>query len=179
MCEQLVIYSLQCGPSSQPSVQSETPLHSLLMWMHSSVPPHWYSLGGHRDTVLCGQTSGSSSEPSGQSFSRSQRQPFEMHVTPSLHTNCFGLQVLGASMALAGAITSKLCMNPKKSNPVASMLAAMRNIVAYLGRILLINRFLLLSKAGGCRADRRRRVTVCPGGDAPCWKSAVWVRSEC
>lgn len=82
-------------------------------------------------------------------------------------------------MALAGAITSKLCMNPKKSNPVASMLAAMRNIVVYLGRILLINRFLLLSKAGGCRADRRRRVTVCPGGDAPCWKSAVWVRSEC
>lgn len=45
---------LQCGPSSQPSVQSGTPLHSLLMWMHSSVPPHWYSLGGHRDTVLCG-----------------------------------------------------------------------------------------------------------------------------
>lgn len=42
------------------------------------------------------QTSGSSSEPSGQSFSRSQRQPLEMHVTPSLHTNCFGLQVLGA-----------------------------------------------------------------------------------
>lgn len=42
------------------------------------------------------QTSGSSSEPSGQSFSRSQRQPLEMHVTPSLHTNCFGLQVFGA-----------------------------------------------------------------------------------
>lgn len=48
-------------------------------------------------------------------------------------------------MALAGAITSKLWMNPKKSNPTASTLAVMRNIVAYLEGILLINRFLVLS----------------------------------
>lgn len=40
--------------------------------------------------------SAASSEPSGQSFSPSQRQPLEMHVTPSLHTNCLGLQVFGA-----------------------------------------------------------------------------------
>lgn len=44
----------QCGPSSQPSVQSDTPLHSLLMWMQTSVPPHRYSLGGQRATVLGG-----------------------------------------------------------------------------------------------------------------------------
>lgn len=50
----VTVLPLQCGPSSQLSAQSGTPLHSLLMWMHSSVPPHWYSLGGHRDTVLCG-----------------------------------------------------------------------------------------------------------------------------
>lgn len=50
----MTVIPLQCGPSSQPSVQSGTPLHSLLMWMQSSVPPHWYSLGGHRDMVLCG-----------------------------------------------------------------------------------------------------------------------------
>lgn len=48
------VIPLQCGPSSQPSVQSGSPLHSLLMWMQSSVPPHWYSLGGQCDTVLCG-----------------------------------------------------------------------------------------------------------------------------
>lgn len=47
------------------------------------------------------QTSGSSSEPSGQSFSRSQRQPLEIHVTPSLHTNCFGLQLLEAERGKA------------------------------------------------------------------------------
>ncbi len=52
MCAKVI--PLQCGPSSQPSVQSGAPLHSLLMWMQSSVPPHWYSLGGHRDMVLCG-----------------------------------------------------------------------------------------------------------------------------
>lgn len=51
-----------------------------------------WTVSTHQDL----QTSGSSSEPSGQSFSRSQRQPLEMHVTPSLHTNCFGLQVFGA-----------------------------------------------------------------------------------
>lgn len=158
MSEQLDINSLQCGPSSHPSVQSGTPLHSLLMWMQSSVPPHWYSFGGQCDTALCGQTSGSSSEPSGQSFSRSQRQPLEMHVTPSLHTNCFGLQVFGASIALDGAITSKLCNIPKTSNPVANMLAAVRNIVVYLERILVINRLLVLSKLEV--ADRRRRVIV-------------------
>lgn len=42
------------------------------------------------------QISAASSEPSGQSFSPSQRQPLEMHVTWSLHTNCLGLQVFGA-----------------------------------------------------------------------------------
>lgn len=52
MCATVI--PLQCGPSSQPSVQSGTPLHSLLMWIQSSVPPHWYSLGGHRDMVLWG-----------------------------------------------------------------------------------------------------------------------------
>ncbi|CAL8401570.1 unnamed protein product [Arctogadus glacialis] len=43
------------------------------------------------------QTSGSSSEPSGQSFSPSQRQPLEMQVTWSRHTNCLELQVFGAA----------------------------------------------------------------------------------
>lgn len=41
------------------------------------------------------QISGDSSEPSGQSFSPSQRQPLEMQVTWSLHTNCLELHVLG------------------------------------------------------------------------------------
>ena len=40
--------------------------------------------------------SGDSSDPSGQSFSPSQRQPLEMQVTWSLQTNCLGLQVFGA-----------------------------------------------------------------------------------
>lgn len=43
---------LQCGPSSEPSKQSWSPLHSLLMWMHSSVPRQLCSLGWHRDTLL-------------------------------------------------------------------------------------------------------------------------------
>lgn len=42
------------------------------------------------------QISGASSEPSGQSFSPSHRQPFEIQVIWSLQANCFGLQVLGA-----------------------------------------------------------------------------------
>lgn len=42
------------------------------------------------------QMSGDSSDPSGQSFSPSQRHPLEMQVTWSLQTNCLGLQVLGA-----------------------------------------------------------------------------------
>lgn len=46
------------------------------------------------------QISGDSSEPSGQSFSPSQRQPLEMQVTWSLHTNCLELHVLGWSSAL-------------------------------------------------------------------------------
>lgn len=46
------------------------------------------------------QISGDSSEPSGQSFSPSQRQPLEIQVTWSLHTNCLELQVLGWSSAL-------------------------------------------------------------------------------
>lgn len=41
------------------------------------------------------QISADSSEPSGQSFSPSQRQPLEIQVTWSLHTNCLELQVLG------------------------------------------------------------------------------------
>lgn len=57
----------------------------------------WWEPATSGDNTLTDlQTSGSSSEPSGQSFSRSQRQPLEMHVTPSLHTNCFELQVFGA-----------------------------------------------------------------------------------
>lgn len=54
VCCVMFLIPLQCGPSSQPSVQSGTPLHSLLMWMQSSVPPHWYSLVGHLKLVLCG-----------------------------------------------------------------------------------------------------------------------------
>lgn len=46
------------------------------------------------------QISGDSSEPSGQSFSPSHRQPLEIQVTWSLHTNCLELQVLGCSSAL-------------------------------------------------------------------------------
>lgn len=46
------------------------------------------------------QISGDSSEPSGQSFSPSQRQPLEIQVTWSLQTNCLELHVLGWSSAL-------------------------------------------------------------------------------
>lgn len=63
---------------------------------HAGSPHHLDSTHGTVSTQKDLQTSGSSSEPSGQSFSRSQRQPLEMHVTPSLHTNCLGLQVFGA-----------------------------------------------------------------------------------
>lgn len=62
-------------------------------------------------------------------------------------------------MALPGAITSKLCNNPKKSNPVANVLAVVRNIVAYLERIAISHQ----SPLGPVKlevADRRRRVTV-------------------
>lgn len=44
----------QCGPSSEPSKQSWSPLQSLLMWMQSSVPRQLCSLGWQRDTLLWG-----------------------------------------------------------------------------------------------------------------------------
>lgn len=44
------------------------------------------------------QISGASSDPSGQSRSPSQRQPFEIQVIWSLQANCFGLQVLGTGV---------------------------------------------------------------------------------
>lgn len=67
-------------------------------------------------------------------------------------------QLFLPSIALDGAITSKLCNIPNTSNPVANMLATVRNIVVYLERILVINRLLVLSKLEV--ADRRRRVIV-------------------
>lgn len=63
------------------------------------------------------------------------------------------------SIALVGANTSKLCNNPKKSDPVANTLAAVRNIVAYVKRILVINRLLVLSS---CRYQTGRRCVTVP-----------------
>jgi len=54
VCVSGVLSPLQNEPSSPPSEQSGTPLHSLLMWTHRSEPRHWCSLGGHRDTRLWG-----------------------------------------------------------------------------------------------------------------------------
>lgn len=44
---------LQWGPSSQPSVQSGTPSHTLLIWIHTSRSRHPCSLTGHWFTLLC------------------------------------------------------------------------------------------------------------------------------
>lgn len=89
------------------------------------------------------QTSGSSSEPSGQSFSRSQRQPLEMQVTPSLHTNCFGLQVFGAEKKqrklnyffLILEINSFFCVSDLYSEGLISKwdLLCSESIVAFTG----------------------------------------------
>lgn len=60
-------------------------------------------------------------------------------------------------MALPGAITSKLCNNPKKSNPVANVLVVVRNIVAYLERIAISHQ----SPLGSCQAGGCRQATTC------------------
>lgn len=91
--------------------------------MHTSRSRQPPSLTGQRDARLRGQISGDSSDPSGQSFSPSQRQPLEMHVTWSLHTNCFGLQVFGASIAVVEDIISKHSINPMKYTLIAMTLA--------------------------------------------------------
>lgn len=77
------------------------------MGTHSSVPRQLCSFGWHRWALLCGQISGASSDPSGQSLSPSHRQPFEMQVIWSLQANCLGLQVLGASRAAATRAESR------------------------------------------------------------------------
>ena len=79
-------------------MQSWIPLQRRDMGTHSSVPRQLCSFGGHLWALLCGQISGASSEPSGQSLSPSHRQPFEIQVIWSLQANCLGLQVLGASI---------------------------------------------------------------------------------
>lgn len=75
------------------------------------------------------------------------------------------------STALDGAITSKLCRNPRKSSSTATTLAAMRNIVSYLRWSQLINRPL-----GSCQAvEAAHKATTCrtepeggrQAGDAP------------
>lgn len=86
------------------------------------------------------------------------------------------------SIALPGAITSKLCNNPKKSNPVANVLAAVRNIVASPERTAISHQ----SPPGPVKlevADRRRRVSdpgrwcsslgILPLGERQDWQGCV------
>lgn len=69
----------QCGPSSEPSKQSWSPLQSLLMWMQSSVPRQLCSLGWQRDTLLWGPAR----TPKGQHRDRDPPPPLRV-PTPSL-----------------------------------------------------------------------------------------------
>lgn len=87
------------------------------------------------------QISGDSSEPSGQSFSPSQRQPLEIQVTWSLHTNCLELQVLGWSSAL-GAKKKK---NHKRTGLKKLAMAWSEILLKYLNLPMTSFRWGLLS----------------------------------
>lgn len=81
------------------------------------------------------------------------------HTFLGIHTRLWWSwnQLCLPSMALPGAITSKLCNNPKKSNPVANVLVVVRNIVAYLERIAISHQ----SPLGSCQAGGCRQATTC------------------
>lgn len=100
MCnDELEKHSLFKKSEMQNSNLKKTKLSKTTKDPNHPEPTAWrkYESWGQQPAYL--QISGDSSEPSGQSFSPSQRQPLEIQVTWSLHTNCLELQVLGWSSA--------------------------------------------------------------------------------